>query len=196
MKHAIVTAALLGALSLAPLEAQEKTPAPEPPPLYTLGDQTLAITAGLFVPLFFISYAPAVAGTNLSLGGTGSLQWQAYLASSWRIGVELGGVFAFSPNLNALLTLPVTAKITYLITFYPFEVPISLGAGFNVVKYSDQSIVDPLLKLGTGFYWIFSSSWSFGLNTVYWWDFQFAPDPSQSLIGNFLEISVTALYHY
>jgi hypothetical protein len=195
----ISTVVLLAAaafLALAPLEAQEKNPQPEPPPLYSLGDQTLAITGGLFVPLFFLSYQPVASGTNLTLGGVGSLQWQAYLASAWRIGVELGGVFAFSPNLNALLMLPITAKLTFVATFFPFEVPIFLGAGINIVKYSDQSTVDPLLKTGAGFYWIFNSSWSFGVNAVYWWDIQFAPTATQSRIGNFLELSVTALYHY
>ncbi len=188
--------ALLGLSAALPLQAQEKNPEPEPPPLYSLGDQTLSISAGVFVPLFFLSFQPSVAGTNLTLGGLGSLQWQAYLSSAWRIGVELGGVFSFSPNLNALLMLPITAKITYIITVYPFEVPLFLGAGINIVKYSDQSIVDPLFKPGVGFYWIFSSSWSFGVNAVYWWDMQFAQNASQSRVANFLELSLTALYHY
>ena len=35
-----------------------------------------------------------------------------------------------------------------------------------------------------------------GLNLAWWWDMQFASDPAQSRIGNFLEASLSALYHY
>ena len=50
--------------------------------VYTLGDQTLTLTAGLLLPLF--TYLPGdpvdnenVTGTNLSPGGHLSLQWNA-----------------------------------------------------------------------------------------------------------------------
>jgi hypothetical protein len=195
-KARVLVAAALAALILQPLTAQEKEGKSEPAPLYSLGDQTLAISGGMFVPLYFLSYAGAAAPTQLSLGGMGSLQWQAYLSSMFRIGLEVGGVFAFSPNMNVLLMLPVTAKVSYVMSFYPFEVPLSLGLGMNVVKYSDQSNVNLLVKPGASFFWIFNSSWSFGLNAVYWWDMQFAPTADQSRIGNFLEVSLTALYHY
>lgn len=177
-----------------PAGAQDK--GPEPAPMYALGDQTLAANASLFLPLFFLSYQPAMTTTNLTPGGALNLQWQAYVSGSWRVGVELGFAFAFSPNLNPLIQVPILAKATYIFGFYPFEVPISLGAGINIVKYSDQSTVDPLLKPEVGFYWIFSSSWSFGIGAGYMFDFMFASDAAKSRIGNFLDITISALYHY
>jgi hypothetical protein len=184
-------------LAVHPAFGQQGETQPEAPPLYSLGDQTMTATLGLFVPLFFLSYQPAVIPTNLTLGGAGSLGLQAYLNSSLRIGGEIGGMFALSPNLNALLAASFLAKATYtLFSFYPFEVPVSLGAGISIVKYQDASTIDPLLKPGVSLFWIFNSSWSFGLNAAYWWDMQFATDPSRSRVGNFLEISVSALYHY
>jgi hypothetical protein len=181
---------------LSPLFAQQKETRPEAAPQYSLGDQTLAVNAGIFMPLFFMSWQPAAYSTHLSVGGIGSLQWQAYLTPNIRLGIEVGGLFALSPNSNLLLMLPITAKISYSFTIYPFEIPIYLGAGMNIVKYQDSSIIDPLLKPGASLFWIFNSSWSFGVNTVYWWDMQFAADPSQSRVGNFLEVSFSALYHY
>ncbi len=182
------------AASVAPIGAQESPAAP--PPQYTLGDQTLSINAGLFIPLFFLGPQLAVNSTNLSLGGLGSLNWAAYVTPQLRVGVEVGGTFSFSPNMNTLLMLPITAKASWVFSRYPFEVPVSFGVGMNIVKYIDQSTIDLLLKPGIALMWIFNSSWTFGLNATYWWDMMFAADPSYSRTGNFLELSLCALYHY
>jgi hypothetical protein len=95
-----------------------------------------------------------------------------------------------------LLALPILARAQYVLTFYPFEVPLSLGVGMNIVKYQDQATIDLLVKPGVSGLWIYDSKWSFGLNLAWWWDMQFATDPAQSRVGNFLEVSLTALYHY
>jgi hypothetical protein len=179
--------------ALAFLDAQEEPVTGQ----YALGDQTLSINAGLFVPLFFLTYqTPAVTATHLSAGGMGSLSWAAYVASRIQVGLEVGGVFAFSPNMNAILMLPITVKAAYVFTVYPFEIPVSLGIGMNVVKYSGESTVDFLVKPGASALWVYNSSWSFGLNMVYWWDMQFSAVAGQSRTGNFLELSLSALYHY
>ena len=167
------------------------------PSQYALGDQTLSINAGLFLPLFFVSnQSGGLAGTNLSIGGVGSIDWAAYLAPRVRIGAAIGGTFTFDPNWTALLMVPIVAKVSYLIDFYPWEVPLTFAGGINIIKYSDASTIDLLIKPGTGLLWTYNSSWTFGLNLNYWWDMQFASDPSQSRIGNFLELSLSALYHY
>ena len=173
------------------------------PSQYSLGDQTLSINAGLFVPLFLLPtgtwlLAPSAGDgpAHLSLGGLGSFSWAAYVSPRIRVGADIGGSFAFSPNSNALLMLPIVAKATYVFTLYPFEIPVSFGLGMNIVKYVDQVTIDLLLRPGTGFYWIFNSSWSFGINLNYWFDMQFAQDPANTRVGNFLEVSLGALYHY
>ena len=121
------------------------------------------------------------------------LNWAAYVAPRIRVGVELGGTFTFDPNANLLLMLPILAKGAYVFSIYPFEIPVTFGAGINILKYTDQFYVDMLLKPGASLFWIFNSSWSFGFNLNYWMDFQFS---SNFRLGNFLEASLTALYHY
>ena len=168
-----------------------------PPSQYSLGDQTLSINAGLFVPLFFLStQSGSVGASNLSIGGVGSIDWAAYVSPHIRVGAALGGTFTFDPNWTALLMVPIIAKVSYLIDFYPWEIPITLGAGINILKYSDQSTIDLLIKPGTALMWTYNSSWTFGLNMNYWWDMQFAPTAGQSRVGNFLEFSLSAFYHY
>jgi hypothetical protein len=194
----VVAAVLL--LAALPLSAQE-TPETDPAPTasaYALGDQVLSISLGPFIPLFFLAPNGDTAPTQLTLGGTGSISWMAYVSGAVRVGAEIGGMFAFSPNMNVLLALPILARAQYVLTFYPFEVPLSLGLGMNIVKYQDLATIDLLIKPGISGLWIYDSKWSFGLNLAWWWDMQFAaaPNQDQSRVGNFLEVSFSALYHY
>jgi hypothetical protein len=54
------------------------------------------------------------------------------------------------------------------------------------------------VKPGTGLFWSYNSSWSFGVNLNYWWDMQFTKGTLSGgfVAGNFMEISLCALYHY
>lgn len=189
---------LVAVSSLSPVGAadNQKTPTSQ----YSLGDQTFSINAGLFVPLFLLPTGTVFLASNpphLSLGGAGYLSWAVYVTPEVRLGLDfVGGTFSFSPNGNALLMLPFLAKVSYSFTTYPFEIPISLGVGMNVVKYTDLTTIDLLVKPGASLFWIYNSSWSFGVNLGYWFDMQFAPDPAQSRIGSFLDISLGAFYHY
>jgi hypothetical protein len=167
------------------------------PSLYSLGDQALSINVGPFIPLFLFGGSPTIGTTNLSLGGIGTIDWAAYLSAHWRIGASLGWDFTFDPNWTLFMMVPIIAKISYLIDFYPWEVPLTFGAGMNIVKYSVDSTIDLLLKPGTGLFWTYNSSWSFGVNLNYWWDMQFTSASSAGFVaGNFLEVSLSAFYHY
>jgi hypothetical protein len=169
------------------------------PSQYTLGDQTMSINAGLMIPLFLLPTGTVLlAGSppHLSLGGVGSLSWAAYIAPRIRIGAEIGGSFTFDPNLNALLMLPILVKGTYVFSLYPFEIPVTLSTGMNILSYVDQHYIDFVVRPGASLYYIFNSSWSFGVNLNYWIDMQFSSTAGQSRTGNFLETSLSALYHY
>lgn len=189
----------LAAVPTAPAWAQEAQPeAPEQPvlqPTRTLGDQVFQIAVGPMIPLFFQSLT-GVAPTGLTLGGAGSLQWNAYVSRDWRVGIEVGGMFAFSRRSNTLLMVPITARAVYTLSAYPFEFPLFAGLGINVVKYIDDVYVDPIFKPGIGAYWQFDVTWSFGLNLTYWWVPHISSTPSDTRFGNFLEISLSVLYNF
>ncbi len=204
-KHLVVICALLIALAGAagPLFAEDKTTAQ--PSQYSLGDQTLSINAGVFIPLFLLPsgewlLAPSGgsgSASHLSVGPILSLAWAAYVAPQIRIGGEFGFDGTWSPNLNSLFMLPLIVKASYVFTLYPFEIPLTFGAGMNIVKYVDMSTIDLLLRPSISLYWIYSSSWSFGVNLDYWFDIQFnATTPANQRIGNFLAVSLSALYHF
>jgi hypothetical protein len=172
--------------------------------LYSLGQQSLSISAGLFVPLFFQEFnGDYAATTGLGLGGAGSLQWGIHLDNNWLVGVEIGGMFSPSSDIpeNIFYQLPITAKGAYIFHIFPFEISVFLGAGMDIVKYADQSQINFILKPGFAPVWKYNSEWGFGLNVVYWW----VPQPwyadrlggrEAGRMGNFLELTTTAQYNF
>lgn len=170
-------------------------------PVYSLGDQTLRINLGTFLPLFFFGGPDGPESANLTLGGAGSLVWESYLSGNTTVGVEVGGSFSFTPNFRTLFMLPVAARGSYIFNFYPFEVPVTLAAGVNFSRISDISKIDPFVKAGGSFLWNYSSQWAFGGNLFYWFVPQIysATSPAgadATRYGNFLEFTLSALYHF
>lgn len=187
------------------LFAQTEETEPEALPMYGLGDQMFGINLGLFIPLFF--YNP-VAGipdeervmtTNLTLGGVGSLEWGAYLTDRLSLGVELEGMFALSPLERVLIMIPITAKLSYFFRAYPFDFPIYLGAGINFAKLDEELFVGPILKPGFAAYWNINAEWAIGLRASYWWVPQIYLNEAlrdDTRLGNFMNVSISALYHF
>lgn len=170
-------------------------------PVYSLGDQTLQINLGAFIPLFFFGGEAGVTGPNLTLGGAGSIAWDSYLSSQFTVGGELGGSFAFTPNRRALWMARLAARGGYIFRFYPFEIPVTAALGVNISALETDRKIDPFLKLGPSFFWNYSSQWAFGANLHYWFVPQLYRDDPEvgradaSRFGNFLEFTLSALYH-
>ncbi|MFO8063596.1 MAG: hypothetical protein R6V29_03085 [Spirochaetia bacterium] len=183
-------------------EPDEELPEGEPvedyAPTYSLGDQTLAINMGLFIPLFYSGGPDGTANANLSLGGTGSLQWNSYLNNNMTLGGELSGMFAFTPNERALFMVPLTVRYSYIFRAYPFEFPLHIGAGVNFSRLEEQGKIDPIVKPGASVLWNMNPDWAFGLNLTYWWVPQwYTGDLSDDTrYGNFLETTLSAVYHF
>jgi hypothetical protein len=181
--------------ALASAQEEEK---PAPLSVYSMGQQCFALSFGLFIPLFFMDFDGGILdSTNLKLGGFGSLQWGIHLDNHWLVGAELGGIFSKSLVENFMYMLAITAKGEYIFHAFPFEFPVFLGAGMDIIKYGAQSHLDFILKPGFATMWKYNLNWGFGLNVVYWWVPQPWPeDPSKALMGNFLEVSLTAQYSF
>ena len=178
-------------------DQEEEQDKEQPFTVYSLGQQTLTLSAGLLIPLFFQSFDWDYSKTNLSLGGVGSLQWGIHLSNNWMVGVEVGGMFSKSVQENTLYQLPITVKGTYIVHFFPFEFPIFIGTGMDVVKYTDQVHLNWIIKPGFSSIWKYNINWGFGLNVVYWWVLQtWSPDRSLGRMGNFLEVTATAQYNF
>lgn len=169
-------------------------------PLYELGDQLFSISAGMMIPLFFHDPNDGISETNLSVGGMGALEWGAFLNNNLTVGIRLEGMFSISPLNRVLGMIPLTAKMNYFFRAYPFEFPLFLNAGINFLTTEEYLYIGPIVKAGFGGYWSFHPEWSLGIQVGYWWvpetyaqSHELAAD---SRFGNFLEISLSALYHF
>src|SRR5512136_3431290 len=162
--RAAIMLAVIVLLSPALANAQEPEK-PAPVSTYSLGQQSFALSLGLFIPLFFMDFNGKIPDpTNLKLGGLGSLQWGVHLDNHWMVGAEVGGIFSKSLNESFMYMLAITAKGQYIIHAFPFEFPLFLGAGMDIVKYTAQSHIDLILKPGFATIWKYNVNWGFGLN--------------------------------
>jgi hypothetical protein len=192
---------LLLPVLLAPgLFAQEAETPPEFfRPIYDTGDTVLNFGAGLLAPLFnsdiygnIIPY-----GKQLAPGGIGFIEYDAYLNTHMRLGLQVAGMFARTINKNTLTMVPLTGKFTYLFDLYPVTIPVFLGAGFSFNKMGKLYEFPLILKPGVGVYWNMRGKWGFGGQLVYWWipEIHFRELRTQTRFGNFLEVSLGAVYH-
>ncbi len=166
--------------------------------IYSLGQQTIAVSAGLFIPLFFQSYNGQYSNTtNLALGGTATLLYGFHLDNHWLVGLEISGMFSQSVQKNFLYQVPICVRGSYSFHIFPFEIPVYLDLGMDIVKYREQGHINFILKPGFSTLWKYNLSWGFGLNAVYWWVPQPWPvDPNLGRMGNFLEVTATAQYTF
>ncbi len=170
-------------------------------PTYSLGDQTLAINLGLFAPLFITGGPDGITGPNLTPGAAGSIAWGSHLTNEIKLGVEVGGSFSFTPNRRPLFLVPITFESSYLFQAFPFEFPVKLGLGMSFARLEEDLKLDPFIRPGAAMYWNYSSQWAFGANLRYWIIPQIysqgsVAGPDESRIGNFLELSLSALYRF
>ena len=170
---------------------------------YSMGDQTFSVHAGLFLPLFFhfLSGEPVETGfTHLSLGGVGGLEWGAYLDNGARLGVELGGAFAFSKLNRPLVLVPVTGVFTYEFRFFPFEVGLHAAAGINLIRLDEDLYIGAIVKPRVSAHWNYNPEWAFGLRVDYWWvpELYFGGGTlaDQGGFGNFLTVTFSTLHHF
>ena len=204
--------AVLLVSGLAGLGAQESEPEEGPftPQIRTnqrsMGDQTFAITAGVLFPLptYLLNdwpiagYEKGAIASNLSVGGVGSLAYSFYLSGNLKMGLQVTGAFTREINRNYAYMIPIVIKTSW--EFHPWNrvtIPVHLGAGLVMTSYKDFFVIDPILRPGFGVYFDWSYEWSFGMDTSYWFIPQIgASNKSERSIGQFMDLTLTAEYHF
>ncbi len=190
------------------LGAQEKNPEPAKPlapatVTRILGDQAFIFSLGTLIPMFFIRTADGVLeATNLTVGAKGSIQYLTYLSSSFTLGFEITGGFAFTPNFNIYWTLPITAQISYIIPVATWSIFLNLGLGVDFESFLGYSHMDLFVRPQVAVYMPLDPTLELGLVVGYWFIPQFATaeqeanKPGQTRLGNFLDVSLSLIYHF
>ncbi|MDR0409868.1 MAG: hypothetical protein LBH18_05665 [Spirochaetaceae bacterium] len=163
---------------------------------YTRGDQTFNISLGVLLPLFFTSSSGKTLENNLSVGGTGSLAYTYFISSRLFLGGILSGSFSQTLGKNFLYMIPVGLTVGYQFVISRFEFPISLTIGGMTEQYLTYDGYWLFLKPQVSGFFRFNSDWSFGLNAAWWFAPQWTNTPERDAVGNFMEITLSARYHF
>lgn len=167
--------------------------------LHRKGSQIIALNIGMGIPLFILPEDPlATESRPLGLGASFSLSYQYFVANRFTIGGSLTGAFSGTVGGRTLFVAPIAFKMGYWWGRKTLEYNVGLDLGMSFLRLSGNGMITPFAKLGGGLFASVSESWSLG-GQVYWW---FIPEihtgsySDLTRYGNFLEISVGALYHF
>ena len=161
---------------------------------YTFGDRNFIISLGVLIPTFF---GGDIENNEhgLRLGGTGSLAFNYFLNSNFFVGGELAGSFSGTRGGNMLYMVPFGVRAGFQFLLHRFEFPVSVMLGGIASRYLDRGYFGLIVKPSASAYWRFSPEWSFGLNSAWWFVPQW-PRNGNKVYGNFMELTLSARYHF
>jgi hypothetical protein len=187
-------------------DAEEEVPFDEyegiMPSLYSSGEQMLSFTVGAVIPLFYTNSDGTAlnGGTNINVGGGGYLSYSYFLAPHFFVGGEAGGAFAGTIGENMLYIVPFGVRVGYQFTFsiknLRFEIPVSLTLGGVTQKYLETDYFGLFLKPTVSGFFRLNPDWSFGLNAGWQLIPQWTKESRKDMIGHFLEVSLSARFHF
>jgi hypothetical protein len=166
------------------------------PSLYSRGDQTFTISLGLIFPVVFLQNRTVITHNIFPVGGTGNLAYNYFLNSHFFMGGEVGMMFDSTLRKNTLFIIPIGLRWGYQFILSRFEFPLALTLGFAPQRYLDWSYLGFFLKPSASAFFRFNPDWSFGINTAWWWVPQWTPEREKDVDGNFIDVTLSARYHF
>ena len=167
--------------------------------LHKKGSQIISLTTGAGIPLFILpADATATSAYPLGVGASFSLNYEYMIANRLAIGGSLTGAFNTTVGGRTLFMAPIAFKLGYWWGIAPMEYTVGMDLGLNIMRLSGNGIISPFVKVGGGAFVQIAPFWSLGGQT-YWWlvpELHYGSYTNLNRIGNFLEISLGALYHF
>ena len=165
--------------------------------LYSPGDQTFMISLGVMFPLAFINNGEVV-NNNIEppIGGTGSLIYNYFLTSKFFIGGEISGMFLPTIREYTLYVIPLGFRFGTQFIAGRFEFPIAASVGMAWHTYIDKGYYGLYLKGGGSAFFRATAGWAFGISTYYYWLPQWTDNKSENVDGHFLDLTLSARYHF
>ncbi|MDR0301237.1 MAG: hypothetical protein LBI04_02875 [Treponema sp.] len=167
------------------------------PDMYTSGDQTFIISLGTVFPTIFLNNGKKIT-SNFSppVGGAGSLSYNYYLTPKVFLGGEVSGVFMPTLGNNMFYAIPLGVRTGYQFSYWRLEFPVTLTVGMVWQRYLNYSYYGLYMKGGGAAYYRFSTEWSFGITTNWYWLPQWTDDRSKNVDGNMIDVLLSARYHF
>jgi len=167
--------------------------------LHRKGSQIISLSMGAGIPLFILpADALATETTPLGIGASFNLGYQYFIVDRITIGGSLTGAFNGTVGGRTLFMAPVAVSAGYWWATAPMEYMVGLDLGMNILRLSGNGMITPFAKLGGGLFVQIGQSWTVGGKT-YWWlipELHSGTNSDLTRWGNFLEISLGAMYHF
>lgn len=199
MKKNLAVIGVLLLFAALPLSAQDSGDQDYFGGLHKKGNQVIALTTGVEIPLFILPEDPSPGDpTPLGLGASFSLGYQYFVADRLTIGGSLTGAFNGTVGGRTLFVAPVALKLGYWLGKGSLEGTVGLDLGASVMRLSGNGVITPFAKLGGGAFFALSEAWSLG-GQISWWlipELHFGSYSDLTRYGNFLETSLGVLYHF
>jgi hypothetical protein len=156
------------------------------------GDQTFIISLGTVFPIGFPNNK-----IDPPVGGTGSLAYNYYLTPHVFIGAEVSGMFLPTLGGNVLYIIPIGIRGGYQFNIWRLEFPLNLTFGMVWHSHLDNGYFGIYAKAGGSAFFRATYTWSFGLNAnFYWFPEWIINDPSKNHDGFFIDLTLSARYHF
>jgi hypothetical protein len=166
------------------------------PSLYSRGDQTFNISLGVIFPTVFYQNSKPITHNVNVVGGTGSLGYNYFFSSHFFVGGEIGGMFDYTLRKNTLFIIPIGVRAGYQFILKRFEFPLALTLGIAPQRFLDLGYVGFFMKPSASAFFRFNPDWSFGMNTAWWWVPEWTRERDKNIDGNFIDITLSARYHF
>jgi hypothetical protein len=167
--------------------------------IYKKGSQLISLSTGAGIPLFILPVdSSATSPYPLEVGASFSLSYEYFVANRLAIGGSLTGAFNTTVGGRTLFMAPVALKLGYWWGNAPMEYNLGMDLGLNIMRLSGNGVITPFVKAGGGAYIQITEAWSLG-GQLYWWfipELHYGTSANLNRYGNFLEISIGALYHF
>jgi len=173
------------------------------PDLYSRGDQTITVSAGVIFPIVFLqNHEPINHHFKPPVGGSiGPLAYTYFLNAHFFIGGEIGFKFNYTLGQNVVFLIPIGVHTGWQFLIRRFEIPVRAVIGIAPQRYLNYSYVGMFIKGGGAVYFRFNPNWSFGLGTDWNWYPQWPkekgnPAPSRNVDAHILSVTLAARYHF
>jgi len=171
--------------------------------LYSRGDQTITVSPGINLPVFFKKHGQTIPhNIKPPIGGILSLGYTYFFGPHYFLGGGVAFYFDHTLGENTVFFIPIGLRTGWQFVLRRFEFPLEVSGGVIFHRYLYYSYTGFYLKAGASAYFRFNSDWSFGLSTDWNW-FPQRPenekgqrDTDKDIDAHFIGITFSARYHF
>ncbi|MCL2230348.1 MAG: hypothetical protein FWC01_04580 [Treponema sp.] len=163
---------------------------------YVRGDQSVTISLGVSFPTVFIIHEGRHHNIEPPIGGTGSLVYTYYFGPHFFVGAEAGLLFLPTLRKDTIFIIPLGARVGTQFILGRFEFPIFASVGMVWHRLLNEGYYGMYARGGLSAFFKATSEWSFGFTSAWSWFPQWPDDPRQHVYANFVDVTVSARYHF